>query len=333
LDLERYLPDVRASGLFWVLGAFSVLVVLNILTLLFGPETVLSDLNGNPLGGILSVVVFDTPGTIGGLLGLVLLFTPILFGTPVAQRSNISGFFVIASFSVGIFAGLLWDRFYDQTGVVGAGSSAVAIAGQGVILTLAFLGLIRLWRQDARSMGRMSSYWWHSFAVIYATLILTTVWFVALLQPIFIPTLQYNWRVHEFAFLLSIGGTLVYGGVYWSALGLDGKMRVDEMLLNFHFDDLNDRFASPLPKLRVAFAGLPSGSPGEFHPETGEIWIPDSLRGVEYRPRAREVDDALLHAMVHASLYYSGRPWQHGQPDVKAAFDAEAEGVAASPEP
>lgn len=332
MDLNRYVPDLRASGIFWVIASFAALSALNVATLPFGPDRVLSEINANPLGSILSVVVFDTPWTIGGLLGLVVLFAPVLFGTPVSQRRELSVFFTVASLVVGIVAGILWDRFYDETGVVGAGSSAVAIAGQGIIFALAFFGLLRLWRQDTRKLGRMSSYWRSSFAVIYATIILTTVWFVVFLQSIFVPTLLYNWRVHEFAFLLAIGVTVIYEGATWSAQGLDGKLRVDETLLNFHFDDLNDRFVKPLPKLRVVFADLPPGSPGEFHPERGEIRIPKSFRGAEYFPLAKQVDDALLHGMVHADLYYSGRPWQHGEPGTKAGFDAAAEGVGTGPE-
>ena len=133
----------------------------------------------------------------------------------------------------------------------------------------------------------MSSYWWYSFAVIYATLILTTVWFVVFLQSIFVPTQLYNWRVHELAFLLAIGVTAVYEASQVVGAGSRRKVRVDEMLLNFHFDDLNDRFVRPLPKLRVIFARLPAGAPREFHPELGEIWIPESFRGTEYFAVAR----------------------------------------------
>jgi len=332
LDLHRYMPDVRTSGIAWLLGAYTALIVLNALTFPLGPSRVLADLNANPLGAVLVVVVFDTPWTLAGLLGLIVLFLPVLFATPVSQRRGLSIFFMLGSIVVGIAAGVIWDRFYDETGVVGAGASGVAIAGQGIIFALSFFGLLRLWRQDTRRLGRMSSYWWHSFAVIYATLILTTVWFVVFLQSIFVPTQLYNWRVHEFAFLMAIAATAVYEGTTWSAQGLGGKVVIDEMLMNFHFDDLNDRFVRPLPKLRVVFAPLPTGAPGEFHPELGEIWIPDSFRGMEYFSRAGQFDDALLHAMVHADLYYSGRPWKHGEPGAKEAFDAAAEGVGANRE-
>jgi hypothetical protein len=333
LDLERYLPDLRASGITLVAAAFVVLVVVNLLTLPFGPDNVILDLNGNPLGPILSIIVFDTPYTLAGLIGLVMLFGPVVFGTPVAQRYRLSVFFIVASFSTGILAGIIWDRYYDFTGIIGAGSSAIAIAGQAIVFALSFFGLLRLWRQDTRKLGRMSSYWWYAFAVIYATLISTTILFVVVLQSIFVPTLEYNWRVHQFAFFLAVAATVIYEGVFWSSEGLDGKVRVDEALLNFHFDDLNDRFVRPLPKLKVVFAKLADGKYGEFRPEGGEIWMPDSFRGKEYFPIAHQVDDSLLHAMVHADLYYSGRPWQHGAPEVKQEFAAAADGVGASPEP
>lgn len=332
MDIHRYLPDLRASGIRWPISAYTILIVLNILSIPFGPDAVLADLNKNPLGPILAVVVFDTPWTLTGLVGLIILFFPVLFGTPVTERRRLSIFFTFASISIGIAAGVIWDRFYDTTGFIGAGASGVAIAGQGVVFALAFFGLLRLWREDTRKLGRMSSYWWHSFALIYVTLILTTVWFVVFLQSIFVPTLLYNWRVHEIAFALAIGVTVVYEGATWSAQGLDGKLRIDETLLNFHFDDLNDRFVRPLPKLHVLFAQLPAGTSSEFHPELGEIWIPESFRGREYLPRATQLDESLLHAMLHADLCYSGKPWKHGDPTGKSGFDAAADGVGADRE-
>jgi hypothetical protein len=332
MDLRRYLPDIRSSGLYWVIAGFATISILNVLTLVPGRDAVLSYFNANPLGPVLAVVVYDTPWTVAGLLGLVTLFVPVLFGTPVRQRRSASLYFLCSSALVGIAAGVLWDAYYDNAGVVGAGSSGIAIAGQSVVFSLALFGLLRLKRQDTRSLGRMSSYWWYAFAVIYSTLALTTVVFVVFLQPIFTPTLEYNWRVHEFAFLMAIGVTTVYEGATWSAQGLDGKVRVDEMLLNYHFDDLNDRFVKPLPKLRVVFGDVDGGVASEFHPERGEIWVSRSFCGVEYFPSAKEVDDALLHAMVHADLYYSGRPWQHGRTEVREEFDANAEGVGASRE-
>ena len=332
VDLKRYLPDMRTSGMYWVAAGFGILSVLNALTLVPGPENVLSSVNGNPLAPVLAVIVFDTPWTIAGLIGLVVLFSPVLFGAPVGARRTVSLFFVAASFVVGITAGALWDAYYDELGVVGAGASGIAIAGQGVVFGLAILGLVRLWRQDTRGLGRMSRYWWQSFAVIYATLILTTIWFVVLLQPIFTPTLLYNWRVHEIAFLMSVSVTLLFGLVARSALGLDGKVRVDEMLLNFHFDDLAGRFARHLPKLKVGFSDLPPGTRSEFRPETGEVLLPGTLRGTEYAAHHKEVDDALLHGMVHAELYYSGRPWEHGHPETRKEFDALAAEVGAAPD-
>lgn len=314
----------------WVVFAYGVIIVLNAATLPIGPDRVLSEINPNPLGTIISLVVYDTPWSLAGLLGLIILFTPVLFGTPVSQRRSTSIFFTFGSIAIGIVAGALWDRFYDNTGLIGAGASGVAIAGQGIIFALAFVGLLRLWRQDTRRLGRMSSYWWYAFAVIYATLILTTLWFVVFLQSIFIPTQLYNWRVHEIAFSMSIGVALVFVCATWSAQGLDGKLRIDEMLLNYHFDDLNDRFARPLPKLRVVFGGLQVGDLASFHPERGELWVPTSFRNKEYFPIAKELDNALLHGMVHAELYYSHKPWKHGEMGTKEAFDAAAEGVGAA---
>ena len=332
LDIKSYFADLRSSGLFWVAAVLVVLSVVNLLTLIPGRDNAISYVTSNPAGPVLAVLIYDTPYTIAGLLGLVMIFGAVLFGTYVPQRRRLSVFFISASLVIAVISGLIWDKFYATPGVIGVGSSAVAIAGQAIVAVLAAFGLLRLWRQDTRKLGRMSSYWWHAIALIYVTLILTTVWFVVFLQSIFVPTLLYNWRVHEFAFVIAVGATLVYEGVNWSALGLDGKVRVDETLLNYHFDDLNDRFARPLPKLKVVFAKLPADSPGEFRPDLAEILMPDSYEGVEYFGDAKRIDGALLHAMVHAALYYSSRPWKHGTPEAKEGFEELAGSVGASPE-
>ena len=48
------------------------------------------------------------------------------------------------------------------------------------------------------------------FTVVYATLILSTLYFVAVLQPVFTPSVLYNWRVHEIAFIVGIAATFLY---------------------------------------------------------------------------------------------------------------------------
>lgn len=332
MDIKQYIPDIRSSGLFWVAAAFLTLSVCNALTLIPGRDNAIADISANPLGPVLAVLIYDTPYTIAGLLGLIMLFSPVLFGTYVPARRRLSMFFWTASITIAVVSGLIWDRFYAPPGVIGVGSSAAAIAGQAIVTVMAVFGLLRLWRQDTRKLGRMSSYWWHAYGVIYATLILTTIWFVVFLQSIFVPTELYNWRVHEFAFLIATGVTTAYGCANWSALGLDGKVRVDETLLNFHFDDLNDRFPDPLPKLKVVFAHLPPNSPAGFFPERGEIRMPYSYQGVEYFQAVKQVDGALLNAMVHAAVHYSAKSSTPGTRDAKADFEALAKQVGADPE-
>jgi hypothetical protein len=330
---RRYPPELSESGLIWVIAAFLSLIVLNLITLAIGRSQVLDVLNAHPAGALLSPFVFDSWGTIGGLGGIVLLFAPTLFGTPVAQRRALSFFFIAASIGIGEFAVILWDAFYDTTGLFGSGSSAIAITGQGVIFALSIFGLLRLARQDTRRLGPLSSHWWYSFAIIYSTLILTSLWFVLSLEPIFIPTLLYNWRVHEFGFLFGAAATAAYMGSRWSALGFDGVTRIDEMLMNFHFDDLCMRFARRLPKYHVRFEEIDDPRGAEFHPERGEIWVGERFRERDYRVDGPDFEKALLHAMVHAELFLEGKPWEHGRPESRKPFDEIAEKVGAPPEP
>lgn len=333
MNLNRRLPDLKESGLPIVFVVYGVLIALNAATLIPGPVAVLLALDSNPLGPVLSIIVYDTPWSLAGIAGLVLLLGAVLFATPVSQRRGLSIFFVTSTILTGIVSGMIWDRYFDATPYIGAGVSAIAIAGQSVLFTLSIFGICRLFRQDTRRLGRMSSYWWYSFLLIYATIILTTIWFVVFLQSIFVPTEQYNWRVHEIAFFLAIAGTLAYEGLTWRSQGFRGRLAIDGMLANFHFDDLNDRFGGTLPKLRVAFGDLPPGTPGAYDPATSTVIVPAGYRDEDYRLVGIEFDRALLHGMVHAGLYLRGGPWQHGAQGVKEVFDPVAAEVGASPEP
>ncbi len=333
MGIGRYAPELSGSGLGRVVAAFASLVALNLVTLALGPTGVLVRLNTNPAGALLSPFVFDSWGTIGGLAGVVLLFAPLLFGTPVSQRRALATFFLTASIVVGVSSAVLWDRFYDTTGLFGSGASAIAITSQGIIFALAIVGLLRLARQETRRLGALSSHWWYSFAIIYSTLILTSLWFIFVLEPIFVPTTLYNWRVHEFGFVFGAAATVGFAGARWRALGLDGVVRIDEMVMNFHFDDLCVRFPLRLPKYHVVFRPGPTREYAELHPEREEIWVSEDFRDREYRVDGPEFEAALLHAMVHEELLVEGTAWAHGESDGRARFDEAAKKVGAPLEP
>lgn len=333
MSARSYLAEFSPSGLTIAIGAYGTLMVINLLTLALGRSEVLTELNRTPAGAVLAPLVFDSWGTLAGLGGVVLLFSPVLFGTPVAARRNLSVFFVAAGISIGILAALLWDAFYDNTPYYGSGGSSMAISAQAVVFALAIVGIVRLARQDTRRLGPLSSHWWYSFLAIYVTLILTTLWFVLSLEPIFIPTLLYNWRAHEIGFLLAVAVTFLYAGANWRGLGLDGVVRIDEMLLNFHYDDLCSGFPVRLPKYHVGFGEDVPRPWGEFDPDRALIRVSSSFMGRDYREDGRDLEEALLHAMVHAELFLEGKPWAHGLPETKAAFDEIAGSVGANPEP
>lgn len=122
-------------------------------------------------------------------------------------------FFLVASIAIGVTANVLWTDLYDNTGFIGSGSSSIAFAAQAIILTLSVVGLISLARDRAQSHDRDMQIVRQFFLVVYVTLILSTIYFVLVLQPIFTPTLLYNWRVHEIAFLMGVAATFLYQAV------------------------------------------------------------------------------------------------------------------------
>ncbi len=327
--IARYVAELTESGLIWVIAVFFCLIALNLATLGMGRSAVLATLNSNPAGALLAPFVFDSWGTIGGLGGVVLLFAPVLFGTPVSQRRPLSLFFATASVAIGVLAALLWDAFYDDTGLFGSGSSSIAIAAQGLIFALSILGLVRLARQDTRDLGPLSGHWWYSFAIIYFTLILTSLWFILSLEPIFVPTTLYNWRVHEFGFLFAAAAAFAYAGVRWRGLGLDGVVRIDETLMNFHFDDLCGRFPSRIPKYHVVFAEVGGAEKSELHPERGEVWVSGEFRNRAYDVAGPDFERTLLRAMVRAELLAEGMDPEDGTRGTASRFDEVARLVGA----
>ena len=328
----RLTLEFIGSGLIWVALAYAFLICVNLATLAVGPAAVLADLDANPAGALLAPLVFDSWGTIGALAGSVLLFAPLLFGTPPSQRRTVSLFFVTASICISELAAALWDFSYRVNGPYASGASGFAIAALGVMFSLSILGLVRLGRQDTRGLGAISSHWWYSFAMIYLCLILTSLWFVIFLQPILAPTVQFNWRVHEFAFIMGLAAPAVLAMRRWSGLGLDGVVRIDVTLANFHFDDLRGRFGQALPKCHVAFKRLEGGEAAEFHPAQTEIWVSDRFEGCLYRERGPEFERGLLHAMVHAELFMEGGPWEPGHMADTTRFNEIASLVGAPPE-
>ncbi len=209
MALGKYVAEARTAGLLWVVAGFSTLAFLNLVTLALGPEQVLRSLNVNWLGIVPSVFVFDSWGTFGGLLSVVALFTPMLFGEKPSLRRSLSAFFLAGSVLLGVFASAVWTVYYNSAGFFGSGSSSIAFAAQGIVFGLSLFGLLRL--AGLGSMDRRprpADSWF--FAGVYVVIMVSTLYFILFLQPIFTPTDLYNWRVHEIGFVLSVVATGVY---------------------------------------------------------------------------------------------------------------------------
>ena len=206
--------DLIESGLVWVIVGFIILIALNLLTLAIGPSGILQNLNSRSWGVLVSVFVFDSWGTAGGLAGVVVLFAPLLFGMPRPKRFKTSIFFLCASVRTGIIANVIWSFFYNRGGLIGSGSSSIAISGQGVIFAISIFGLIKLWltreKDGAKRADIPAREWRQFFSIVYLTLILSTLYFVIILEPIYIPTELYNWRVHEIGFFIAIAASAVF---------------------------------------------------------------------------------------------------------------------------
>jgi hypothetical protein len=193
----------------WIpLLGFLLVAVVNLATLFYGTERLLVSSGNHLLGAVAASFVFDSWGTLAGLVGAVILFAPILLGATSSHRRSIAAFFTIASVAIGIGSSLLWDLLFRNGNALSYGSSAIDIAAQSIIFTLAVYALIKSLIFDGDYGG--DAYIRNSLRIIFGTLIVTTLWFILFLEPIFVPTDLYNWRVHEIAFICGAAFTVVY---------------------------------------------------------------------------------------------------------------------------
>jgi hypothetical protein len=191
-----------------VIIGFSLLAALNVITFFLGSKMLPWTANHTWLNQIFSNFTFDSVGTLAGLLGSIILFVPVLIGVPPKQRRWLSAYFLVASVLIGVCSSLFWNYFFSATSAA-YGASAIDIAAQSIIFTTACFALNRsLFRKPHGA--QLDPYVRNAFRVIYATLVMTTLWFISILQPIFVYTAQYNWRVHEIAFLSGVLVTSLY---------------------------------------------------------------------------------------------------------------------------
>lgn len=199
---------LSSSNLKIPLVGFLLLATLNLATLILGPVKILSSLNSSSMGPVLANFVFDSWGTLAGLLGAIILFAPVLLGARKQQRKLLSIYFFASSITVGLASSLIWDHFFSSSGQPSFGSSAIDISAQSIVFTLSIFALTESFISQSES--KVDSYALNSFRIIYATIILTTLWFVIQLEPIFVASTQFNWRVHEIAFILGVLVTVIY---------------------------------------------------------------------------------------------------------------------------
>ena len=194
------------TSLLIVIVGFIFLVVLNLSTFFLGTGQILETLRANSLGIIFAPFVFDSWGTIGGLLGVPILFAPMLLGAKSKERKSLSLYFVSASVAIGVVSILIWNSVFNLDATFPFGASSIDIAAQSIIFTFSIFGLLELVYRNPHS----DRYIRNSFAIIYVTLIATTLWFILYLEPIFVASSQYNWRAHEIAFVIGVLSTGIY---------------------------------------------------------------------------------------------------------------------------
>jgi hypothetical protein len=206
LLIRRVRDFIARTSLDIVLAGFLILAILNLMTYFLGSGTLLASLENRNWGLAIAPFVFDSWGTIGGLLGVTILFAPILLGASSRKKKSLSLYFVLASIGIGVVSILIWDSVFNQGATFPFGASSIDIAAQAIIFTFSIFGMFELVYLNPLS----DRYIRNSLAIIYLTLIATTLWFILYLEPIFVASNQYNWRAHEIAFIIGVLSTTIY---------------------------------------------------------------------------------------------------------------------------
>lgn len=201
-----------------VLAGYSVAVALDLATVEANHAILVNDLSIKWYGGILSLFVFDSWGTIGGMLGVLAIYFLLLQGVIRPRRQGISLYLLFSTLFIGILAELIYDQFFDVaringTLILASGESTIPEAGMAASIVLAVYGTARLLRTDPLRLDKDNRDFRRAWIVAYLALIGTIAWFVVLGQSIFVPTAAYNWRAHDISFILGLISTGVYVAV------------------------------------------------------------------------------------------------------------------------
>jgi hypothetical protein len=192
-----------SNGLQFVTLTFSGLAIINILTNVIGTQRIYSAFNSHTFTAFLSFVIYDSPGTVAGLFGVVVIFVVLsLFYFLLTGEGcrNRAFSFVITAMVTGVASQIVWNSCCNEGGGFPAGSSAIDFAALACLIIYSITDSIRLLRLKA---DRKSRLWMDSkLTALYLLLVAGMLMLYAVyVQPIYLPTIRFNWRVHEYAFL------------------------------------------------------------------------------------------------------------------------------------
>lgn len=195
-----------SNGLSFVITIFLALALLNSFTLFIGAERVYDVLIAQSYTAFLSFVIYDSPGTIAGLLGVIAIFSVLSLFTYLllGRRSRSRAWtFILTSMVAGVGSQAIWNSCCNVGGAFPAGSSAVDFAALACLVVYSLSDSVRFLRMN---VDRNSRLWVDSkLTAFYFILVgIMLIFFALIIQPIYLPTIRYNWQVHEFAFVSAV---------------------------------------------------------------------------------------------------------------------------------
>ena len=225
LEVGERWTEFKDTGIPIIIVVYCAVIAVSLATLPLGTLKIVYALSSISGGWLLSIFVFDSWGTVGGMLGIVVFYGIVVYGTNRTRRSEMSIFLLASTIAIGIVAGLLYDVFFDNAYYLGVklisdGSSTIPVAGEGAVTALSAVGLGHLLKARNWRLGTRNKTISISLGALFLSNIVLSLNYVLFLQPAFVLTRGYNWQAHGIAFVLGVVAGMVYAPIRRVPIGI-----------------------------------------------------------------------------------------------------------------
>lgn len=210
--------DFRRDSRFkYVAIMYGTLAATNVVTAFFN-NRLLSNLAASSnqwWGDITSLGLYDTVGSIAGLLLLILMFALVNSRLDKDMRESRSLLFSVFPFLSAIVANIIWTSIPTHLDSATYGSSGTSVAADGFLIVISFSNLVQTWAPNGKRTVRIhfadpfdKKFWIVVNLVVFASMLA----YPLVLQPVYIPSKVVNMFVHSVCILLGLAAGLAFVG-------------------------------------------------------------------------------------------------------------------------